>query len=439
MKVLLSLTVIFTMSIACAAQKITTFAGNGIAGYLGDGAAAASAELYLPSSVAVDGNGNVYIADEDNNCIRKVTKSGIISTIAGNGKDRYGGDGGAATAAELNHPEGVAVDGNGNIYIADTHNDLIRKVDANGTITTFAGNHAPGYGGDGGPATNAMLNKPVGIAIDAQGNLYIADQDNNVVRKVGSSCIITTIAGYNKAGNSGDGGMATLAELNHPAGVAIDSVGNVFIADSYNYRVRKVNTTGTITAFAGGGSSGGGSAEQGGATAPKLNLPWGLAVDRGGNLFIADEFNNYICRVDRDGTMCIIAGNGAGGYTDDGHAATAAELFYPRGVAVDRNGKVYVADAGNNRVRRVTYKPPEVTKSPGQEGAFKVTPDPDKGLLHIRASFPIRSAVVYDPAGKKVCHAEGTTNEMDINIERLPVGVYLLELNSKWVQRFVKE
>ncbi len=439
MKFLFSLALLFSLSIVCKAQKITTFAGSGIAGYIGDGAAAASAQLYFPASVAIDGNGNVYIADEDNNCIRKVTKSGIISTIAGNGKDRYGGDGGAATAAELNHPEGVAVDGNGNIYITDTHNDLIRRVDGHGIITTFAGNHTRGYKGDGSAATNAMLNRPVGIAIDAQGNLYVADQDNNVVRKVSAAGIITTIAGNNKVGYSGDGGLATLAELNHPAGVAIDSAGAIYIADSYNYRVRRVSTSGLITTFAGGGTAKGSSTAQCEATAANFGLPWGVAVDGSGSLLIADEFNNYICRVDSFGILSIIAGNGAGGYTNDGHAATATELFYPRGVAVDQKGKVYVADAGNNRVRRVTYKPAEASKSPGPEGAFKVTPDPDKGLLHIRATYPIRNAVVYDPAGKKVCYAEGATNELDLNIERLPVGVYLLELNGKWGQRFVKE
>ena len=213
---------------------ITTIAGNGIAGYSGDGGLATNAELNNPYGVAVDSNGNIYIADTNNNRIRKVNSTtGIITTIAGNGTAGYSGDGGLATNAELYYPYGVAVDSNGNIYIADTYNNRIRKVNSTtGIITTIAGNGTAGYSGDGGPATNAQLNYPYGVAVDSSGNIYIADTDNNRIRKVNSTTgIITTIAGNGNPGYSGDGGPATNAELYDPSGVAVDSNGNIYIAD----------------------------------------------------------------------------------------------------------------------------------------------------------------------------------------------------------------
>src|SRR5208282_1432049 len=218
---------------------ITTVAGNGTAGYSGDGGAATNAKLYWPSGVAVDATGNLFIADYVNNRVREVGANGIITTVAGGGSNGLG-DGGAATNAELYYPAGVAVDATGSLFIADEGSQRIRKVGSNGIITTVAGNGTQGYSGDGGAATNAELYLPTGVAVDASGNLFIVDSGNNVIRKVGTNGIIATVAGNGTGGYSGDGGAATTAELSFPKGVAVDATGNLFIADYYNNRIRKV-------------------------------------------------------------------------------------------------------------------------------------------------------------------------------------------------------
>jgi uncharacterized protein (TIGR03437 family) len=284
---------------------ITTVAGNGTAGYSGDGGPATSAALRLPNGVAVDSSGNLYIADTSNSRIRKVTAStGVITTVAGNGTGGYSGDGGSATSAELFAPSGVAVDNSGNLYIADFVNMDIRKVSASGIITTVAGGGCaasvtPNCGaGDGGPATSAELTGPMGVAVDSSGNLYIADFGNSRIRKVTAGTgIITTVAGSAFVGSHGDGGPATSAELFLPSGVAVDSSDNLYIADTSNCRIRKVTaSTGVITTVAGNGSeiySGDG----GPATSAALFLPTGVAVDSDGNLYIADTHNQRIRKV----------------------------------------------------------------------------------------------------------------------------------------------
>ncbi len=269
---------------------ISTYAGGGV----DDGDAATAASINNPGSVAVDTAGNVYIADSDHNRIRKVSAStGIITTIAGNGSLGYSGDGGAATAAGLYYPYGVAVDAAGNLYIADTGDNRIRKVSAStGIITTVAGNGSAGYSGDGAAATAAELDKPFGVAVDAAGNLYIADTCDNRIREVSASTgIITTVAGNGSPYYGGDGGAATAAGLAFPEGVAVDAAGNLYIADSYDNRIRKVSaSTGIITTVAGNGSPATTAATAGLATAAGLYNPYGVAVDAAGNLYIADTW-----------------------------------------------------------------------------------------------------------------------------------------------------
>jgi sugar lactone lactonase YvrE len=331
---------------------ITTVAGNGSGVFSGDGGPATSAELNAPESVAVDSVGNLYIADFGNNRIRKVDTSGIITTVAGNGVQGYSGDGGAATAAELNDPIGVAVDSAGNIYISDFGNNRIRKVDTSGVITTLAGNGTYGFSGDGGPATSAKFDISVGLAVDSAGNLYIADEDNNRVRKVDAFGVITTVAGNGTEGYSGDGGLAINATLFEPKDVALDSAGNIFIADAGNNRIRKVATSGVITTFTGNGTQGY-SGDGGLATSAELSGPCSVAVDSMGNLYIADTSNHRIRKVDTSGTITNVAGNGTEGYSGDGGLATSAELSGLCSVAVDSAGNIYIADCGNNRIRKV--------------------------------------------------------------------------------------
>ena len=332
---------------------ISTVAGNGTPGFAGDGSDATKAELNYPTGVAVDSAGNLYIADSLNCRIRKVASGGSISTFAGNGTFSYSGDGGAATQAQLNTPQGVAVDTSFNVYIADTLNNVVRKVSPNGTISNFAGNGGAGSSGDGSAATSAQLHGPEGLAVDAAGNLFIADTLNAKVRRVSAaSGVITTVAGSGTPGSGGDGSAATSAQLNLPIGVAVDSSGNVYIADFGNSRVRKVSASGaTIGTVAGNGSTGY-SGDGGPAVKAQLNGPQGVAVDAAGNLYIADTENNAIREVTSAGLIATVAGNGIAGYSGDGGQATSAQVGNPVGVAVDAAGDIFTVDA-SNRVRQV--------------------------------------------------------------------------------------
>lgn len=336
------------------AQIINTFAGTGSIGFSGDGSMATLANLFDPWAVTVDVNGNVYISDGGNNRVRKINTSGIITTFAGTGVGGYSGDGGAATLAQLNGPVGVVVDATGSVYIADPTNNRIRKVNTSGLISTFAGTGGLGYTGDGGASTLAKLNYPTGVAVDMAGNVYINDQGNSCIRKVDTGGIISTIAGTGIGGYSGDGGNATLAMLWTPTGIAADGVGNVYIADGVNnQRIRKVNTSGIITTIAGTGVTGySGDGAQ--ATLAQLNNPTGVAVDTGGNVYIADFYNNAVRKINTSGIISTIAGTGVQGFSGDGAAASLAQLNRPYGVAVDASGNVYIADYFNQRIRKVS-------------------------------------------------------------------------------------
>ncbi len=333
---------------------INTVAGTGTAGYTGDGGAATGAELNYPYSVVVDSAGNLYIADHDNNVIREVAAaSGAIVTIAGNGTYGYTGDGGPATSAELRYPAGAALAAGGNLYIADSGNSRIRQVAAGGTIATLAGNGI-GYAGNGGSATAALIGSAESAALDAAGNLYLADSANNMIRKVAPSGIITTVAGNGTAGYSGDGGPANSAQLTTPSGVALDSAGSLYIADTGNSVVRKVALNGTITTVAGNGTYGY-SGDKGPATSAELSYPYAAAVDSAGNLYIADTWNAAIRKVAAaTGTITTFAGSNFPGYAGDGGSPTAAEINYPYGLALDSSGNLYIADSGNSRIREVS-------------------------------------------------------------------------------------
>ncbi len=285
--------------------------------------------------------------------IRKVDFSGVITTIAG-GSAGDPSDGGPAIDASLNYPTGVAADVHGNLFIADLGNARVRKVSVNGIIITVAGNGSAGYSGDGGGATNASLKNPYGVALDVLGNLFIADFGNARVRKVNVNGIINTVAGNGSVGYSGDGGAATNASLDSPTSVAVDTFGNLFIADLGNARIRKVTTNGIINTVAGGGSVGY-SGDGGLATNASLDSPTGVAVDSAGNIFIADTGNNVIREVDTQGVITTVAGNSAVGAMGDGGAAIDASLDAPTGVAVDTFGNLVIADFSNNRIRGVHF------------------------------------------------------------------------------------
>ena len=334
---------------------ISTYAGTGVQGYSGDGGAATSAKLNDNEGVAVASNGDVYIADTDNNAIRKVAAAtGVITTVAGNGSPGSTGDGGPATGARLKAPEDIFIDASSNIYIADTGNHEIRKVAAaTGIITTVAGNGSPGNTGDGGAATAARLNSPRGIVLAANGDMYIGDRSNNKIRKViALTGIIITYAGTGTAGYSGDGAAALLATINRPQGLHLASNGDLYVADAGNNAIRKVSALGIITTFAGTGTAGF-SGDGGAATAARLNAPEATHLSVSGELYIADTGNHRIRKVSTGGIITTVAGTGTAGSAGDGGSPTAAQLDTPRGIAINAAGVYYIGDRNNHKVRRV--------------------------------------------------------------------------------------
>jgi type IX secretion system substrate protein/Big-like domain-containing protein/NHL repeat-containing protein len=352
-KSLLRFPLLLTVSLICFAhcgnaQIITTIAGNGTLGYSGDNGPATAALLYSASYAVPDKKGNVYISD-GNNVIRKIDQSGIIHNYGGNGSAGYGGDGIPATDSKLNDPNGLALDDTGNLFIADLNNVRIRKIDTTGIITTVAGTGAVGYSGDGIAATLSKLAEPADVAIDSMGNLYIADYGNSRIRKVTSGSI-STIAGTGTPGYSGDGLPATAAQIYTPNGVAVDGAGNIYIAELNN--VRKVNTLGIITTFAGSSGGIGGYGGDGGPATAALLRPYDVATDNCGNVYITD--NNRVRKINPSGIITTIAGTGATGYSGDGFVATAALMDGPVGIRLDALMNIYFADANNNVIRKIS-------------------------------------------------------------------------------------
>jgi uncharacterized protein (TIGR03437 family) len=334
------------------AQTIATAAGSGTAGLSGDNGPATAAQIDTAYGVASDAQGNTYIADTRNHRVRRIAAAnGSIATAAGKGTDGFSGDGGPAISAELSFPHAVAVDAEGNLYIADTGNSRIRKVTPGGAISTVAGSATAGFAGDGGPATSAQLSSPRGLAVDRTGSLYIADSWNFRVRKVSPDGTIRTIAGNGSSGPWGDGGAATAASLGAIEAIALDNQGNLYLADPYNHRIRKVSSSGTISTMA--GADFGPAVDGGAASKANLKFPKGLVADAQGNLYFADSLNHRVRKVSTAGTIGTVAGNGVPGYSADGVAATSSQLNGPAGLAADPAGRLLIADLWNARVRSV--------------------------------------------------------------------------------------
>lgn len=326
---------------------LTTIAGSGASGFAGDGGAATSARLGYVNAIAADAQGNIYIVDNENHRVHKMDASGVITTIAGGSGSGFAGDGGPAIDAVLNSPRAVVVDAAGNVYIADGSNNRVRRIDTAGVITTFAGTGANGYYGDGGLATDAQLTSPAGLAIDATGDIYISDTGNHCVRRVDAAGVIETVAGTGLGGYGGDYMAATVAQIYYPVGLAFDTAGNLYIADGENHRIRMVDTSGVITTFAGNGNRSGGG-DNGSALTAGLAYPEGLAIDAANNLYIGDASNLSIRKVS-GGIITTIAG-GDGAVAGDGGPAVDAGLYYPQGVLVHQ-GLVHFTD--NKRVARI--------------------------------------------------------------------------------------
>jgi uncharacterized repeat protein (TIGR01451 family) len=422
--------------------QIRTIAGNGSSSWTGDGVPATSTGLSAVG-VALDANGNLFIADSNNNRIRRVDAvTGAVTTVAGNGVSSYQGDGGSAILAALYNPTAVAVDGSGNLFIADTYNNRVRRVNAaTGVISTVAGNGNTSFSGDTGLATAASLYSPQGLALDSQGNLFIAESSNHRIRRVDAATgIITTVAGNGAGGFSGDSSAATAASLWYPRGVTLDSSGNLYIADTSNYRIRRVDAaTGIITTVA-GSSACCGSGDGGAATAAGLSYPGGTAVDRAGNLYIADSNSNRVRRVDAaSGIITTIAGAGGNGFSGDGGPAAKAALNGPASVALDATGNVYIADSGNYRVRFVDFTSPQLTVTPGSlalgtaagAGSITVSTSPAGALWSATSSAAWLTLISASGAGNgSITYSYSANNSLTQRFATITAGGQVIVVNQ---------
>ncbi len=410
-KILLALcTLTFCASSLAQTGIITTLAGLGpsYAGFTGDGGPATAAEVGAPEGVCVDRSGNIYLTASDACVIRKIDAAGIITTIAGTASTTgFAGDGGPATAAKFYYPSGLAVDTAGNIFVADTHNNRIRKISTSGIITTIAGTGTAGYNGDSIAATTAMINAPNDVTTDRFGNVYVCDASNNRIRKIDRYGMITTVAGSSGSGFHGDGGQATAATLTLPAGIYIDKTGNMFISDSYNNRVRKVDTSGIITTYAGG--AGGACGDSIMATASCFLQATGITGDSCGNIYLSDPSHYSIRKITPGGMIYTVAGHGDRSYYGDGGPATAAGME-SIGLCFDHANNLLMADAYNNVLRKVTFNHSSISAITGNSSlcVASTTRLRDSTLLGSWSSAATSIATV-DTAGVVTGVSTGTT------------------------------
>ncbi len=406
-----------TLQINAQTFMINTIAGTGTSGGSGNGGSATDAQLDYPGQMTIDASGNIFVCDWNNNAIRKINSSGIISTIV------YCSSG----------PSGVAVDATGNIYFSLFGSNQIFKQTISGLTTIIAGNGNVGYSGDGGPATSAQFTGPYGLAVDASGNVFVADKINNRIRKISTSGIITSIAGNGIAGFGGDGGLAIFAKLNNPTGIDIDLSGNIYIADQNNHRIRKINSAGIITTIAGIGTAGY-SGDGGLAVTAKLDTPDEVTVDASGNIYIAEYMNDVIRKINTSGIITTIAGTGTFGFSGDGGLATSAQLNGAYGLAVNPQGDIYITDSYNNRVRKLSNVTGiEAITDTGSQ--FSVFPNPSAGLFQIRFSDEMllenNSVSITDVLGREVFNQKlNSSSTQQIDISNQPNGLYSVLLNS---------
>lgn len=415
-------------------QIITTVVGGGNCGstYCGDGGLAINAEISNPLGIIFDVTGNLFICDYSNNKIRKVDTNGIISKIAGNGNygycnGGYSGDGGQAINAKISLPEGIALDAKGNIYIADWCNNRVRKIDSLGIITTIAGNGIQGFSGDGGPATAAKIIGPDFVVLDKFGNIYISDTCH--LRKIDTSGIITTIAGTGGYGYAGDGGPAISAKMANPGGLAIDSSGNFFISEINTNHIRKIDTAGIITTIAGTGVQGY-SGDGGPAIYAELNQPVHLVVDDYGNIYFSDAQNNCIRKIDKSGIITTVVGNGIAGFSGDGGLATLAKLKNPYGIAIYKSD-LYFADLYNNRIRKVTNAANGINQLVKKDSRVNIYPNPTTLQFYVETNSVDKASIdLFDFSGKHLLEKIINDHEA-IYIDNFDSGIYMLSIKTR--------
>jgi len=402
-------------------QTITTIAGTGASGFSGDGGLATTAQLNLPFNLTFDKSDNIFIADTYNNSIRRIDyKSGIITTVVGTADKKE--------ISELKTPTGLTFDNYNNLFIADLANLRIRKVNLDtGSSMTLVGEKSETEF----PNINASLGGPFSVVFDKKGNLYISiNGDSKVSRVEFSTGVITTIAGTGETGFTGDGALAKNAQLSNPTGLALDNRGNLYIADSGNERVRKVDlSTGIITTIAGTGETGF-TGDEKLATTARLANPLGLAIDKIGNLYIVDRGNNRVRKIDiSTGIISTVAGTGEAGFSGDGALAKNAQLANPTGLAFNKEGDLFVVDRGNNRIRKISGLLSEDSKELSLEASILIYPNPstDKITIELKNNVKLKKALLYDITGKQV---KIRMTDNTINVSKLPRGIYVLKLNT---------
>lgn len=434
--------------VGAIAQIISTVAGDSIYGYNGENVAADTALLESPAGIAIDNSGNIYFSEYGGNRIRRISAAGIVTTIAGTGTAGFSGNGGPATAAEINEPIGVAIDNSGNILFADTRNNCVRKIDAAGIISTFAGDTAVAryaFGGDGGPATAASFKTPVFLAVDASNNVYITDGGNNRVRKVDPSGIISTFAGSDTM-LIGDGGAATNAKITSPAGIAIDGTGNIYVVTGGfdSTRIRKINSAGVIATVAGPAAPGFHLlvGDGGPATAASFNEPEGIACDAAGNIYIADTYNGRIRMINSAGIVSTVAGNAHCCFSGDGGPATAARIGDPLAVAFDRAGNLYFTD-GNAAIRKINYATSVgLVAAPAEQMWLYPNPSVGEFTVDVTSKHPgYAHVVVTNVAGTKIREFSAETNRpVQIDMRAVPPGIYFVTVataENRWCEKLV--
>lgn len=398
------------------AQTISTFAGTGTAGYNGDGISAASAQIYYPHNIAVDASGNIFFPDYGNNRIRKISvNTGLISTVAGTGTAGYNGDGIAAISAQISQPTSLTFDSQGNLYFTDRGNQRVRSVNiSTGIISTVAGTGTPGYNGDSIAATTAQLNGPNEVAFDTADNLFIADWFNQRVRKVSKATgLITSIAGTGTAGYNGDGIAATAAQIDGPCGIIFDRAGNIYIAAYTGHRIRKITIANGIISTIAGTGTGGYNGDGIAATTAQLYQPAYISFDASENLYIGDDANYRIRKIDKiTGLISTVAGTGAAGYNSDGIAPTAAQVNHAYHPYFNRNDcTMLIADTYNHRIRKITgaFSGCVQAVAPGNKISCQTLP-----AITIDNSNNNVWVSVYDTAGRIAAQINGNGNNLGV-------------------------
>ncbi|MBA3828176.1 MAG: T9SS type A sorting domain-containing protein [Taibaiella sp.] len=427
---LYTLLLLLLTSATAYSQVIYTVAGTGTQGYSGDGGPATAAQLYEPYGVVLDDSGNLYICDVNNGCIRKVSPAygGIIKTIVGTGSGGYSGDNGLGIHAQLNGAYDVGFDHKGNVYIPDAGNSRLRKLSTNDTITTIAGTGVAGYNGDNIPAVTAKLNQPTGITLDSAGNIYIVDYLNYRIRKIDTSGIITTIAGTGIGGFSPDGSRADTAKLKGIYSLRTDKKGNLFFAD--NARIRMIDAAGFITTIAGNGTRGYGGD---GGLATDAEIGGGaIDLDSTGNLFIADDYSDRIRKVNTAGIITTVAGGG--GVIGDGGNPLSALLAVPQGVAVNNLGDIYIGAVGQSRVRLVTNHL-DVNPVSSLKDNIMIFPNPCHNNCNIQLNTPLNEQaeiVISNVNGMGISRQQLTGSKPLPITPGLPQGIYIINVTTQY-------